>query len=88
MNWEVIGYTASIWVIPVLLAVTLHEAAHGWVAWKLGDGTAKNLGRVTFNPFKHVDLFGTVLLPALLLAAVKRRLRPCPQHLKCLEVGR
>jgi len=67
MNWEVIGYTASIWVIPVLLAVTLHEAAHGWVAWKLGDGTAKNLGRVTFNPFKHVDLFGTVLLPALLL---------------------
>ena len=58
---------ASVWVVPILLAVTLHEAAHGWVAWKLGDDTAKRLGRVTFNPFKHIDLFGTVLLPAALL---------------------
>ncbi len=58
---------ASVWVIPVLLAVTLHEAAHGWAAWKLGDDTAKTLGRVSFNPFRHVDSFGTILLPALLL---------------------
>ncbi|GAB6054168.1 site-2 protease family protein [Magnetospira thiophila] len=58
---------AAIWTVPILLAVTLHEAAHGWVAWKLGDDTAKRMGRVTFNPLKHIDLFGTILLPALLL---------------------
>lgn len=58
---------ASVWVLPILFAVTLHEAAHGWVASKLGDDTAKRLGRVTFNPFKHIDLFGTILLPAALL---------------------
>ncbi|MEG3617894.1 site-2 protease family protein [Magnetovibrio sp. PR-2] len=58
---------ASVWVIPVLLAVTLHEAAHGWVASKLGDDTALRMGRVTFNPFKHIDLFGTILMPAGLL---------------------
>jgi Zn-dependent protease len=58
---------ASAWVLPVLLAVTLHEAAHGWVADKRGDDTARMLGRVTFNPLKHIDAFGTVLLPALLL---------------------
>jgi Zn-dependent protease len=60
-------YTASVWVLPVLLAITLHEAAHGFVAWRLGDDTAYRLGRVTFNPLRHVDGFGTVLLPALLL---------------------
>ena len=58
---------ASVWVIPILLAITMHEAAHGWVASKLGDDTAKNMGRVTFNPFKHIDLFGTIMLPAALL---------------------
>jgi Zn-dependent protease len=50
-----------------LIAVTFHEAAHGWVASKLGDPTAKLMGRVTFNPFKHIDLFGTVILPVALL---------------------
>lgn len=55
------------WALPILLAITLHEAAHGWVASKLGDSTAKDLGRVTFNPFKHIDLFGTILLPSILL---------------------
>ena len=64
-----IAYTVSVWTIPILLAVTLHEAAHGWVAWRLGDDTAKQLGRVTFNPFKHIDPVGTVLIPALLLFA-------------------
>jgi Zn-dependent protease len=59
-------YDASTWVVPVLLAITLHEASHGYVAWRLGDDTAYRLGRVTFNPFKHVDPFGTILLPALL----------------------
>lgn len=61
--------TVSVWVLPVLLAVTLHEAAHGWAAWKLGDDTAKRMGRVTFNPLAHVDPFGTVILPGLLLLA-------------------
>jgi Zn-dependent protease len=69
LNVEITGfvYTASTWIIPVLLAITLHEAAHAYAAWQLGDNTAYNLGRVTFNPIKHMDLFGTVLLPALLL---------------------
>ncbi len=62
-----LAFTASVWVLPVLIAVTLHEAAHGWVAWRLGDDTAWRLGRVSFNPLKHIDLFGTVLLPALML---------------------
>ncbi|MBC6439843.1 MAG: site-2 protease family protein [Rhodospirillales bacterium] len=60
-------YQISVWVLPVVTAITLHEAAHGWVAWKLGDNTAKQLGRVTFNPIVHTDKFGTVLLPGLLL---------------------
>lgn len=58
---------ASVWVVPIVLAVTLHEAAHGWVASKLGDDTARRMGRVTFNPLKHIDLFGTILMPAGLL---------------------
>jgi len=62
-------YTLSIWAIPVLLAVTLHEAAHGWAAARLGDDTAQRLGRVTFNPLKHIDPFGTFILPIMLLLA-------------------
>jgi Zn-dependent protease len=57
----------SVWVLPVLFAITFHEAAHGFVAWRLGDDTGLRAGRVTFNPLRHVDTFGTVLLPALLL---------------------
>jgi Zn-dependent protease len=57
----------SVWALPVLLAITLHEAAHGWAAWKLGDDTARRLGRVSFNPLRHVDPFGTVVLPAMIL---------------------
>ncbi|MDP6517979.1 MAG: site-2 protease family protein [Alphaproteobacteria bacterium] len=59
--------TISVWVLPVVIAITLHEAAHGFVAWRLGDDTAKRLGRVTFNPLKHVDPLGTFVLPGLLL---------------------
>ena len=54
-------------VIPLLLAITFHEAAHAWVAFKLGDNTAKMLGRVSFNPFVHIDPFGTVILPLIML---------------------
>jgi Zn-dependent protease len=60
-------YTVSTWVIPLFLAITLHEAAHGFVAHACGDDTARRLGRVSMNPFRHVDPFGTVLLPAFLL---------------------
>ena len=60
-------YLATIWVIPVIIAVTFHEAAHGFVAYLLGDETAWRLGRVTFNPIRHIDLFGTILLPGILL---------------------
>lgn len=52
--------------LPAILAITFHEAAHGFIAWQLGDDTAKRLGRVTFNPLRHIDPFGTVLLPALM----------------------
>lgn len=62
------AYTASTWIAPVLIAITLHEAAHGYVAWRLGDDTAKRLGRVTFNPLRHVDPYGTIVIPALLLS--------------------
>ena len=60
-------YLATIWAIPVIIAITFHEAAHGFVAHLLGDDTAWRLGRVSFNPLKHVDPFGTILLPGLLL---------------------
>ncbi|SFK14712.1 site-2 protease family protein [Methylophaga sulfidovorans] len=56
-----------IWAIPVLFAITVHEVAHGWVALKLGDRTAQMLGRLTLNPFKHIDPIGTLLVPGLLL---------------------
>ena len=59
-------FTATAVAIPAILAITLHEAAHGWAAWRLGDDTAKVLGRVTFNPLRHIDPFGTVILPALM----------------------
>ena len=66
-NFEVLAWQVSVWALPIITAITLHEAAHGWVAWKLGDDTARRLGRVTFNPLKHVDRFGTIILPGLLL---------------------
>jgi Zn-dependent protease len=69
VNIDDILFLASIWVIPVLLAITMHEAAHGWAAWKLGDDTAKLMGRVTFNPLAHIDPFGTIILPAILISA-------------------
>jgi Zn-dependent protease len=60
-------YAISVWVLPLLIAITFHEAAHAFVADKLGDSTARQLGRVSFNPLKHIDPFGTVILPAVLL---------------------
>ena len=66
-DWNAIALTASTWVLPVLFAITLHEAAHGWVAWRLGDDTARALGRISLNPLRHIDPIGTVLIPAILL---------------------
>ena len=62
-------YTISIWLLPVVIAVTFHEAAHGYVARFLGDETASKLGRVSLNPLRHIDPVGTILLPGLLLLA-------------------
>ena len=69
MDIDVLGfvYDLSVWALPVLFAITLHEAAHGYTAWKLGDDTAYRRGRVSFNPLRHIDPFGTILLPAILL---------------------
>jgi len=69
MSPQTVGllFEASTWVLPVLLAITLHEAAHGWVAWKLGDDTAFRAGRVSFNPLRHVDRMGTIIVPAMLM---------------------
>lgn len=56
----------AIWTIPVLLAITLHEAAHAWAADRLGDSTAKMMGRLSINPLRHIDLFGTIVVPLLI----------------------
>ncbi len=57
----------AVWALPLILAVTVHEAAHGWVADRLGDPTARQAGRITFNPLPHIDLVGTILVPILML---------------------
>ena len=69
MSVDQILFEVSIWVLPVLLAITLHEAAHGYAADLLGDDTARRAGRVSLNPLRHIDPFGTIILPALLLAS-------------------
>ena len=66
-DWAGMLREANTWILPVIFAVTLHEAAHGFVANAFGDDTAWRAGRVSLNPLKHVDPFGTVLLPALLI---------------------
>jgi Zn-dependent protease len=60
-------YEVSTWIVPLVVAITFHEAAHGFVARLFGDDTAWRQGRVSFNPLKHIDPFGTILLPALLI---------------------
>jgi Zn-dependent protease len=66
MNIQQIILTISIYAIPVLFAISLHEAAHGYVARYFGDPTAANEGRLSLNPLRHIDLFGTILLPLAL----------------------
>jgi len=67
MNDLSIIQTISIWIIPVLFAVTLHEVAHGWVASLFGDQTARLSGRLTVNPLRHIDPVGTVVVPLTLM---------------------
>jgi Zn-dependent protease len=82
-------YLVTIWVIPVIIAITFHEAAHGFVAHLLGDDTAWRLGRVSFNPIKHIDPFGTILLPGMLLLAHSPFLfgyaKPVPVNFRALR---
>lgn len=63
---SVFSIKIAIIALPIIVAITFHEASHGFVAWRLGDDTAYRLGRVTFNPIRHIDPFGTILLPAIL----------------------
>jgi len=63
--------TIVLWAVPVVFAITLHEAAHGYVAKLFGDRTAEMLGRITLNPIKHIDPVGTILVPGLLLLTAK-----------------
>ena len=85
-------YVVSIWLLRVLIAVTFHEAAHGYVARFLGDDTASRLGRVSLNPFRHIDPFGTILLPGLLLLARSPFLfgyaKPVPINFRALRSPR
>ncbi|MDR0933877.1 MAG: site-2 protease family protein [Burkholderiaceae bacterium] len=60
-------YTVAVWTLPVLFAITLHEASHAFVAKYFGDNTAYSLGRMTLNPIRHIDLFGTIIIPAALI---------------------
>jgi Zn-dependent protease len=82
-------YEASTWVLPVIIAITFHEAVHGFVALLFGDETAWRFGRVSFNPLKHIDLFGTILMPALLLLLRSPFLfgyaKPVPVNFKALR---
>jgi Zn-dependent protease len=82
-------YDISVWVLPLLFAITFHEAAHGFVAHRLGDDTAFRLGRVSFNPLKHIDPFGTVMLPGILLLSHAPFLfgyaKPVPVNFRALK---
>jgi len=82
-------YDVSVWVLPLVIAITFHEAAHGFVAHRLGDDTAFQLGRVSFNPLKHIDPFGTLVLPAILLLSHSPFLfgyaKPVPVNFRALN---
>ena len=82
-------YDVSVWVLPLVIAITFHEAAHGFVAHRLGDNTAFELGRVSFNPLRHIDPFGTLVLPAILLLSSSPFLfgyaKPVPVNFRALR---
>ena len=65
-----LAQTLAIWVVPVLLGITVHEVAHGWVAYRFGDPTAARAGRLTLNPLPHIHWFGTFVLPLAMVASL------------------
>jgi Zn-dependent protease len=71
MDLNLLVQTVAIYALPVLLAITLHEAAHGYVARHFGDMTAHAQGRISLNPARHIDLLGTIIVPVLILVASK-----------------
>ena len=85
-------YDISVWVLPLVIAITFHEAAHGFVAHQLGDDTAYKLGRVSFNPLRHIDPFGTLVLPGMLLLSHSPFLfgyaKPVPVNFRALREPR
>jgi Zn-dependent protease len=85
-------YDVSVWVLPLVIAITFHEAAHGFVAHRLGDNTAYDLGRVSFNPLRHIDPFGTLIMPAMLFMAHSPFLfgyaKPVPVNFRALRSPR
>jgi Zn-dependent protease len=82
-------YAISVWILPLVIAITFHEAAHGFVAHHFGDNTAWELGRVSFNPLKHIDPFGTLIMPAILLLSHSPFLfgyaKPVPVNFRALR---
>ncbi|MEE9433470.1 MAG: site-2 protease family protein [Sphingorhabdus sp.] len=100
MNIGETAYNLSIWIIPLIIAIVFHEVAHGWVANFFGDPTAKNKGRLSFNPIGHVDPIGTLALPAILavtgapifgwakpVPVIKSRLRNPRLHMMVVAVA-
>ncbi len=86
---NITAYDISVWVLPLVIAITFHEAAHGFVAHRLGDNTAFDRGRVSFNPLRHIDPFGTLVLPAILLLSHSPFLfgyaKPVPVNFRALR---
>jgi Zn-dependent protease len=82
-------YDVSVWVLPLVIAITFHEAAHGFVAHHFGDNTAWDQGRVSFNPLRHIDPFGTLIMPAILLLSHSPFLfgyaKPVPVNFRALQ---
>jgi Zn-dependent protease len=82
-------YGISVWILPLVTAITFHEAAHGFVAHHFGDNTAWERGRVTFNPLRHIDPFGTIVMPAILLLSHSPFLfgyaKPVPVNFRALR---
>jgi Zn-dependent protease len=82
-------YDVSVWVLPLIIAITFHEAAHGFVAHHFGDNTAWDRGRVSFNPLRHIDPFGTLIMPAILLLSHSPFLfgyaKPVPVNFRALR---
>src|SRR5436853_4692426 len=93
LNLQAIAQTFALYALPVLLAITLHEAAHGYVARHFGDMTAHAQGRISLNPIRHIDVLGTVVVPLIILVASAGKLlfgwaKPVPVNYSALRKPR